>query len=116
MPVFPLLKTGAVAQYPLDRTSAYLTGSVQFLNGTVQTFPVYSGPLRKWSIQLANLDESEMDAVISFAEAVEGSVFSFTDPVTGATVQRCIISGDRFDAGMERDLVGTATLTIEEVR
>lgn len=115
MPTFPPLRTGAVAQYPLAHTSAWLNQSVWFLNGTVQSFPVYSRPLRKWSIQLSSLDESEMDAVISFAEAVEGAVFSFTDPVTGSIVPRCIISGGTVNAGMAQDLVGSASLVVEEV-
>ena len=58
MASFPVLKTGAVAQYPLARSTRYSTQSVQFLDGSQQTFKLYPLPLCRWSIQLNELDEA----------------------------------------------------------
>ena len=115
MATFPVLKTGAVAQYPLDYESGHSTQSVLFLDGSRQTFRLYPGALRRWNIQLDELDEGEMDSVISFAEAQGGATFLFPDPITGSTVPNCVIAGDQLNAEMALDLVGSTSLVIEEL-
>jgi hypothetical protein len=115
MPTFPTLKTGAIAQYPLPVSTRFSTQAVQFLDGSQQTFKLYPGPLRRWSVQLDALDEQELDSFVSFAEASGGAPFSFTDPVTGQTFANCILSGDQASAGMTQEMNGQAQFVIEEV-
>src|SRR5580700_3249140 len=115
MATFPTLKTGAIAQYPLPVSTRFATQTVQFLNGTQQTFKLYPGCLRRWSLQLDALDEQELDLFVSFVEAQGGAPFSFTDPVSGQSINNCIISGDQAGAGMTQEIDGQAQFVIEEV-
>jgi hypothetical protein len=115
MIAFPTLRTGAVAQYPLDRTVRFQTQSVRFMDGSQQRFRLYGSGLRRWVIRLTLLDEQELAAVAAFMEQQGSTVFPFTDPVTGDQVPRCIISGPSYGAGMDDELNANATLEIEEV-
>src|SRR5579884_3291001 len=110
MATFPTLKTGAVAQYPLQTASRYASQAVQFLDGSRQSYRIQGPPLRRWSIQLSGLDEGELANVIAFVEQQCLAPFSFTDPVTGQTAARCIISGQKMDAMMKQEEYGQATL------
>ena|SRR5580658_1534120 len=115
MATFPVLKTGAVAQYPLATGTRYSTQSVRFMDGSRQRFRLIGTGLRRWTIRLDQLDEQELGAVIAFAEQQGGAEFTFTDPVTGSNVAGCIISGEQFDAGMTREIDGQASLLIQEI-
>lgn len=115
MASFPTLKTGAVAQYPLQTTSRYASQTVQFLDGSRQRYRVQGPALRRWSIQLDNLDESELAAVFAFVEQGCLTSFAFTDPVTGQTAARCIVAGQKMNAGMKQEENGQAMLVIEEI-
>jgi hypothetical protein len=111
---FPTLGTGAVAQYPLERSVRFSTRSVRFLDGTQQRFPLFGSGLRRWTVKLDCLNEQELSAVISFADAQGSASFTFTDPLTGVAVAGCIIAGGAFTAGMSREMCGETTLVIEE--
>jgi hypothetical protein len=116
MATFPtLLKTGAVAQLPLVRATRFVTQSVRFLDGGRQTFSISAG-LRRWELHLDRLDEAELSAVMAFAEEIGTGTFSFTDPVTGETAAKCVISGWLMAAALAGELDGAATLGIEEVK
>lgn len=117
MATFPtLLKTGAIAQYPLVRISSLSTQSVRFLDGSKQTYQLTGAGLRRWGIDLRLLDESEVSAVIAFAEQVGTGTFSFTNPVTGEMAAKCVIAGAQLDTSLVDELDATATLGIEEVK
>jgi hypothetical protein len=115
MASFPTLKTGAVAQYPLQTGLRYASGVVQFLDGSRQSYRIQGPALRRWSIQLNGLDEGELADVTAFVEQQCLAPFTFTDPVTGQTAARCIIAGQRMDAAMMQEENGQATLIIEEI-
>jgi hypothetical protein len=115
MATFPVLKTGAVAQYPLDRGVRFSTQAVRFMDGSRQRFRLHGTGLRRWTLKLAQLDEEELGAVIAFVEQQTGATFAFTDPVTGDNVATCIISGQQFDATMNREMSGQTTIVIEEI-
>ena len=115
MASFPTLKTGAVAQYPLQTSSRYASQTVQFLDGSRQRYRLQGSALRQWSIQLDNLDESELAAVLAFIEQGCLAPFSFTDPTTGETAAKCIVAGQKMNAGMKHEENGQATLVIEEI-
>jgi hypothetical protein len=112
---FPTLKTGAVAQYPLERTVQFSTEAVRFLDGSEQRFRLYGKGLRRWLVKLDLLDEQELDTVISFIDQQEGGSFEFTDPVFGSTVPKCIIAGEVFEATITGEMNGQATVWIEEI-
>jgi hypothetical protein len=112
---FPLLKTGAVAQYPLERAVRFSTETVKFLDGSQQRYRLYGNSLRRWVIKLELLDEQELGAVIDFVDLQESDTFAFTDPISGDTVAKCIVSGERFEALMTGEVNGHATVVIEEI-
>jgi phage-related protein len=111
---FPVLKTGAVAQYPLARNARFQTQSVRFLDGSSQRYRLFGNALRSWAVNLTALDEQELSAVIAFGEAQGTATFTFTDPASGASVANCIISGGSLGAGLKGELDGQASLVIEE--
>ncbi len=115
MSAFPILRTGAVAQYPLDRAVRFQTQSVRFMDGSRQRFRLYGAGLRRWTIRLDLLDEQELAAVTAFAEQQGTAVFPFTDPVTGDQVADCIISNQSYGAGMSGEFNAHARIEIEEV-
>jgi hypothetical protein len=115
MATFPVLKTGAVAQYPFVRGMRFSTQAVRFMDGSRQQFRLIGVGLRRWTVKLDLLDEEELGAVIAFVEQQTSAVFAFTDPVTGDNVATCIISGEQFDAIMNREIDGQTTVVIEEI-
>ena len=117
MATFPmLLKTGAIAQYPLSRVSSVATQAVQFLDGSQQTYQLSGAGLRSWSLNLDLLDETELAAIVAFAEQIGTGTFSFTNPVTGETAAKCVLSGEQLETSLVDELSGKATLGIEEVK
>jgi hypothetical protein len=117
MSTFPtLLNTGAIAQYPLSKAVSLSTQSVRFLNGSRQTYQLAGAGLRSWIIKLDLLDETEVSAVIAFAEQIGTGAFSFTNPVTGETAAKCVIAGERLETSLLDELHGKVTLGIEEVK
>jgi len=115
MSAFPTLRTGAVAQYPLDRAVRFQTQSVRFMDGSRQSFRLYGTGLRRWKIRLDLLDETELAAVTAFMEQQGTTVFSFTDPVTGTQATSCVISGQSYGAGTSDEMKANADIEIEEV-
>ncbi len=116
--MFPVLKTGAVAQYGSDRAPAFSTQVFRFVDGSEQRFPGYASALHRWVIRLSLLDESELAALEGFFVSVGGRAgsFSFADPWDGAVYSAC-----RFDADVaEFDFAevgrGEGVLTISEIR
>ena len=115
MATFPLLRTGAVAQYPLEITSTFQTEAVQFLDGSRQRYRLMGASLRQWQISLDLLDDAEAGAVIGFVFSTGSSVFSFIDPVSGASVPKCVISGDRYQLTSKGEMQAGAKLLIQEI-
>src|SRR4051812_49290997 len=110
---FPVLKTSAVTQYPLERSLRSSTQAIRFMDGSRQNFPILGRSLRRWFVRLDLLDEQELGELIAFADAQVGTPFAYTDPMTGATVPRCVLSGEQFSVGMTGELSGHAQLAIE---
>ncbi len=115
MATFPVLNTGAVAQYPLGFGVRYSTQAVQFMDGSRQKYPLIGTGLRRWTIQLDLLREDELGAVIAFVEQQGSAPFTFTDPITGASVSNCVLASEQFDAMIAAKLSGQTTVVIEEI-
>lgn len=118
MAIFPALKTGAVAQYPIMQNAQYRNQVLRFVDGSEQRFRDAACALHSWVIRLTDLDDAEMAAVESFFCANEGqlSTFTFTDPWSGTKYPHCHIDGD--DLAMEwiDELKSRTSITIRESR
>src|SRR5258708_14279881 len=118
MNVFPVLKTGAVMQYPAERWASYSTQTVRFLDGTEQRFGDYATPLHRWVIRLAALDETEMHQLREFFRAQRGGSgsFLFTDPWTGNQYPNCTFDIDTLTQVFSGEMRGAAQLIVRENR
>ena len=112
MASFPALKTGALAQYPSDRTKRFSTLQFRFIDGSEQRFPGFGTPLRRWIIRLELLDEGELALLEAFFLERGGRAgsFSLTDPWDGAVYANCSFESDALmaeyrDAGDGRTFV-----------
>lgn len=115
MPTFPVLNTGAVTQYPLGFGVRYSTQSVRFLDGSQQKYRLIGTGLRRWTVKLDLLAEDELGALIEFVEQQGSAAFTFTDPLTGASVPNCVLGGEQFDATISSNMSGQTTVVIEEM-
>jgi hypothetical protein len=115
---FPVLKTGAVAQYPLGLTFNYHTDIVWFLDGSEQRFRNAPSVLHQWKIALEQLDEQEMQAVEAFFILSVGAAqtFAFTDPASTTTYPNCSVDGDVLKLDYTGPLSGKTSLVIRENR
>ena len=115
---FPALKTGAVAQYPSDRSSQFSTRVVRFLDGSEQRFPAYGAPLHRWLIRLDLLDEAELFNLEQFFEDLAGraTAFSFTDPWDGTVYPHCSLDSDVLATEYHGEARGKTSVVVKENR
>jgi hypothetical protein len=118
MAQFPTLKTGAVAQYPAQRTVKYQADVVWFLDGSEQRFRNAPSALHEWTIALEGLDEQEMAALERFFLASQGQAdtFSFTDPWSGVVYPTCSLTADNMSSAFSGPLKSSAQITVRENR
>jgi hypothetical protein len=116
MATFPLLSTGAVAQYPLVRSTDYAVEIVDFLDGTNQRCLTRGKRLRRWRISLALLTEAELEQIEVFFDAAQGDFgrFTFTDPFTGEAVPNCRLGNSSLTTEYNAEASGKSSLWIEE--
>jgi hypothetical protein len=107
MATFPILTTGAVAQYPAKYTINYRADVVSFLDGSEQRFRNAPSLLYQWEIDLSQLDEQEIASFQQFFVSNQGAsnVFSFNDPWTNITYPNCSLVSDN----MNMNYVGLAS-------
>ena len=115
---FPALKTGAVAQYPSDRTRRFSTQVLRFLDGGEQRFAGFGAPLKKWLIRLALLDETELAGLEEFfvEQGGRAGTFTFTDPWDGTVYPNCSFEGDTMTADYRGRSDGAASVVVKENR
>ncbi len=118
MAEFPILKTGAVMQYPAQRTLAYSTTVLRFIDGSEQRYRDIGSPERTWAVRLELLDEAETAALAEFLHAQQGELydFSFTDPWNGNEYLSCRVVGANTVFEYLGEGRGKATLLIRENR
>lgn len=102
---FPLLNTGAVAQYPLPLSYTLPVEVIRFIDGTDQRFVARGKALRSWHVQFSFLSEDEINRLETFFESMGGqySMFSFPDPYSGQIVPNCVLG----EATLITDYVAT---------
>jgi phage-related protein len=115
---FPVLKTGALAQYPSDRTKRFSTLRYRFLDGSEQRFPGFGAPLRRWVIRLELLDEGELARLEEFfmEQGGRAGVFSLTDPWDGAVHANCSFENDVMTADYREAGDGRTSIVVKENR
>jgi len=118
VPGFPLLKCGAVTQYPSDRVTRFSTEVRRFIDGTEQRFPQYGARLRRWVLRMDLLDEAELGAVEGFFEIQTGRAgqFEFTDPWDSVVYANCSFDSDSMVAEYGDVGRGKAVVVIRENR
>lgn len=118
MSAFPLLKTGAVAQYPAQRTQRQATVVHEFVDGQEQRFAEYGAPLRRWVIRLEHLEDAELFALERFflEQGGAGGHFEFTDPWTEAVYPDCSFESDVLDVVFEGFGDGRSEVVVRENR
>jgi hypothetical protein len=118
MSTFPVLKTGAVLQYPAQKQVTFATEIVQFIDGSEQRFREYKTPLHRWIIQLDLLDQGELQILREFFRTQAGGTdsFVFTDPWDGTSYTNCTIDGGDFVLQLADEMKGSTSLTVRENR
>jgi hypothetical protein len=118
MSAFPLLKTGAVLQYPASQSSSHSTCVLRFVDGSEQRFREQAQPLRKWTIRLELLDETEVATLEGFFQSQLGRLgdFAFTDPWDGTIYPSCSLEEDSITMMFEDPMRGKVTVVVRENR
>jgi hypothetical protein len=95
---FPLLSSGAVAQYPTSLVVGRQAHVIQFVDGSDQRFAARGIRLRSWQIKLSLLNETEIAALEAFFEEQGGEyqTFTFPDPISLASVPNCVVGSPTF--------------------
>jgi phage-related protein len=114
MALFPRLKTGAIAQYPLSRREHFQNQTVRFLDGSEQRYRDSAGARIEWEIKLSQLDEGELAAIEEFFLANQGAFgsFSFTDPWDGRVYDDCSVSADGLTLTTVAEMRGSTLFTV----
>src|SRR5579884_3779018 len=110
--MFPILKTGAVLQYPAKRTVQFETDVARYLDGSEQRYRDSAAATHEWTVQLDLLDESELAALDQFFVSSQGIYgnFSFTDPWDGTVHASCSLAADHFTSQWKGEMRTRATL------
>lgn len=118
MAVFPRLKTGAIAQYPSERSKRFSTAVYEFIDGREQRFPQFGAPLRRWLVRLELLDELELFRLEQFFIEQGGASgrFSFFDPWDSAEYPDCSFESDDFDLHFAGIGDGRMSIVVKENR
>jgi|SRR5579862_24523 len=118
MSTFPILKTGAVTQYPAQRGLKFSTTALQFVDGSEQRFSNYQAPIHQWVIALTLLDESELHQLQEFFRSMAGAAdtFAFTDPWDGVNYSSCRMASDSLTTVLSTEWNGQTSVTVVENR
>lgn len=118
MATFPLLSSGAVAQYPLERRVRSATQVVRFLDGSEQKYRGLPAPLHAWRVTLDLLDDVEKNAIEAFFVAQQGAVqtFAFTDPWDGVVYPNCRLGADTVQTLELKEMQARVAIEILENR
>ena len=94
MNTFPAISSAAVTQYPAVIQYSQAVQVLEFLDGSDQRYQFQPMPLRMWRINLAQLNEDEIQLIESFFMNQQGaySSFVFPDPFTGTDVSNCLFA------------------------
>lgn len=91
MNTFPTITSEAVTQYPAAVQYSQSVQVIEYLDGADQRYLLQPKMLRLWRINLAQLNEAEVQRIEAFFAGQQGtySSFLFPDPFTGTLVNNC---------------------------
>ena len=117
MPSFPVLSTGAVTQYPSQKLTRLATDVVRFVDGAEQRSPALGVPVRRWVINLQDINEGELAALDALFRDRQGAFgeFSFTDPWDGTAYPHCTLVEDQMAVTLLGPSKAQTRLIVEEV-
>jgi hypothetical protein len=97
MASFPVLKTGASAQYGIERITQRPATVQRFLDGSTRRYPSEKG-WRAWRVRLEGLSGQEAETVASFVEThfETQELFAFLDPWSGIEHDGCHVAEDGY--------------------
>ena len=115
---FPILKTGAVMQYPAKAITRYSNHLVRFVDGAEQRYRNYGAPLREWVIRLELLDETEIKSLEQFFSDQRGQFesFVFVDPKDNVTYPDCSLMIDDLEFSLDGERRARTTVLVKENR
>lgn len=113
---FPVLKTGAVLQYPAQKETRFATQVLRFVDGSEQRFRQQQAPLRRWIVQLDLLDQSELHTLAEFFRTQAGGAqrFAFTDPWDGTRYEDCHFDNSEALQELSDETKGRTSLIVRE--
>ncbi len=115
---FPLLKTGAIAQYPSERSVAQPARVLCFVDSAEQSFRLQATSLKRWILNLTLLDEDELARLGAFFDAKAGQLsdFSFADPWDGTVYASCRFEADELTEQIVGEGRAAVRLVIQQNR
>ena len=118
MSAFPRLKTDAVMQYPASRATEFRNVLVRFLDGGEQRYRDSRGRLRRWTVRLDLLDDSELAALEEFFVGNQGAFASFTffDPWDEVEYSDCSLQEDEIEMEWTGEGRGRTAIVVKENR
>lgn len=116
MTSFPVLSTGAVAQYPSSRAVQASVHVLRFVDGSEQRFRSTKGAARRWVIRLSQVSDVELTAIEAFFAERQGRAgsFEFTDPWDGTVYSDCSFEHDEIETLIVGEDRGAVELAIRE--
>lgn len=116
MNTFPLLRTGAVTQYPLLLGTSQGVSIIRFLDGAEQRFLSQGRQFRRWQINLRQLSDAEISRLETFFEQQSGaySPFTFPDPYSRTDVPNCRLDPEEFAVDVTAFMSSTTSFWVVE--
>lgn len=115
MSYFPVLKTGAEAQYGIERLQDCPVTVQRFLDGRTRRF-AQERTRRIWRLRLSELSAQEAERINTFAgdHFETGEPFIFRDPWTGEDYPGCEIRGGQIQIRADGEHKYHVQLLIEQ--
>ena len=113
---FPALRTGAITQYPLERSSELKVEASEFLDFSRQAYRDTAAVRKSWTITLDLLDSGEVARLRAFFEQQQGrfGVFTFVDPWDNSSHPNCSFADDALTQLQEGEMRNRISLTVYE--
>jgi hypothetical protein len=101
MLVYPQLSSGALTQYPTRKRRHVRTIVNSVADGTQVKLADAGAESVEWQLQYRGLSDAEMEALLLFHAAAEGTLHSFTfvDPTANLLSASGNLAGDNWDCG-----------------
>lgn len=104
-------------QWPAERGVYFSTEVLEFADGSEQRIRNFSKVIRRWIVDLEELDEEDLTVMEAFYAQQQGQrgTFSFVDPWDGTLHAECHFDHSDLVAEYRSLLGGSAKLVVREV-